>query len=108
MKFKLNDIVLVTAGKDKGKSGPIVLVNTKKNKVVVQGANKYVKHTKPGTGRAGGKALIERALPVANIAILNENNQPDRIGYLVAKDGSRTRVFKKTGSTIAEHKSDKK
>lgn len=107
MKFKVGDTVLVTGGKDKGKKGEITRVEPKTGRVVVKGANLYVKHTKPMQGRAGSKASVERALPTAKVAIINEKGNPDRIGYSVAKDGTKTRVFKKTGAVVPEPKKTK-
>lgn len=100
MKFKVNDQVLVTAGKDKGKQGKVVKVLPRENKVVVEGVNMYVKHVRPMGDRAGQRVTVERALPVANVAIINDKGQPDRIGYQVTKSGSKTRVFKKTGKPV--------
>lgn len=108
MKFKVGDKILVTAGKDKGKTGAIVKVDPKSERVLVEGVNKYVKHIKPMSGRAGDKVLVERYLPTAKVAIINDKNQPDRIGYSVAKDGSKVRIFKKTGTVITEKKESKK
>lgn len=108
MKFKVADKVLVTAGKDKGKTGSIVKVDPKSERVLVEGVNKYVKHIKPIAGRAGDKVSVERYLPTAKIAILNDENKPDRIGYRVEKDGSKVRIFKKAGTVITEKKDSKK
>jgi large subunit ribosomal protein L24 len=104
MKFKVNDKVLVTAGKDKGQSGVIKKVYPKQNKVLVEGVNKYSKHIKPVGGRAGDKIRVERPLHTASIAIVNDKGKADRVGYKVAKDGSKARVFKKTGKVIVENK----
>jgi large subunit ribosomal protein L24 len=101
MKFRLNDQVLVTGGKDKGKRGKITRVFPKLERVIVEGANLYVKHLKPMSGREGQRIVRERALPTAKIAIINDKGQPDRIGYKVAKDGSKERIFKKTGKSIS-------
>lgn len=101
MKFKVGDTVLVTSGKDKGKQGKIVKVLPEQNKVVVEGVNLYVKHIRPMQGRAGERIRRERPLPTANIAILNPDTKSvDRIGYAVNKDGSKNRIFKKTGKAI--------
>lgn len=102
MKFKVGDLVLVTGGKDKGKQGKITKVLREEEKVVVEGANLYVKHIKPMQGQAGQRVRRERALPTANVAIINpDTKKVDRIGYQVAKDGSKVRMFKKTGKLIA-------
>jgi large subunit ribosomal protein L24 len=101
MKFKVGDQVLVTGGKDKGKQGKIIRVMPLLDRVVVEGVNMYVKHIKPFAGRPGDKVRRERALPTANVAIFNpETKKPDRIGYQLAKDGTKTRIYKKTGKVI--------
>lgn len=108
MKFKVGDTVLVTAGKDKGKTSTITRVNPAKDTVVVKDANLYTRHVKPSQGRAGETVRRERAMSVAKIAIINDKGQVDRIGYQVAKDGSKERIFKKTGKVIATPVSGKK
>ena len=107
MKFKVGDIVLITAGKDKGKTGTILVVDPRSEKVLVEGVNKYVKHVKPMMGRPGDKVLVERYLPTAKISILNDG-KPDRIGYKIEKDGSKVRIFKKTGTPITDNTKSKK
>ena len=103
MKFKINDQVLVTAGKDKGKKSKITKIIPKSNKVIVEGANLYTKHIRKTQGKAGEIVRKERALPLANIAILNEKGETDRVGYVI-KDGIKTRIFKKTKTLITESK----
>lgn len=107
MKFKVGDQVLVTAGKEKGKKGTISRVLPDENKVLVEGINLYTKHIKPFAGQEGQRVRRERALPTANVAILNDQGQPDRIGYQLAKDGTKTRIFRKTGKAIQAKASSK-
>ncbi len=108
MKFKLGDLVLVTGGKDKGKQGKILRALPEKNTVVVENVNMYVKHIKPMNGQAGQRVLRPRPLPTAKVAILNGEGKVDRIGYKINKDGSKDRVFKKTGKVVPEVKREKK
>lgn len=101
MKFKVGDQVLVTGGKDKGQQGKITKVLPVKETVVVEGLNMYTRHMRPQAGQSGQKVRRERPLPTANVAIWNPNTKKvDRIGYSVAKDGSKTRIYKKTGKAI--------
>lgn len=108
MKFKVGDKVRVVAGKDKGIEGEIARVLPDRNAVIIPGVNQYVKHRRPFAGQPGQKLVLERPLPAAKIAILNEKGAVDRIGYQVAKDGSKTRVFKKTGKSVPEPKQETK
>jgi len=102
MKLKVNDKVLVTAGKDKGLTGVVKKVYPRLNKVLVEGVNKYTKHVKPMQGRAGDKIKVERPLHTASVAIINDEGKADRVGYKIAKDGSKVRIFKKTGKAITQ------
>lgn len=108
MKFKVGDTVLITAGKDKGKKSEIIAVDASKNTVVVKDVNMYVKHVRPFNGQSGDKIRKERALPTAKIAILNDKDQADRVGYKVAKDGTKVRIFRKTGAAVPEAKKSAK
>jgi large subunit ribosomal protein L24 len=108
MKFKVGDTVLVTGGKDKGKQGKILKVLREANRVVVEETNLYVKHIKPTNGQAGQRVKRPRPLPTANVAIINNEGKQDRIGYKIAKDGSKERIFKKTGKAVPEPKKESK
>ncbi len=107
MKFRVGDTVAITGGKDKGKQGKIILVLPVKDRVVVEDVNMYVKHIKPTNGQEGQKVRRPRPLPTANVAIINNEGKPDRVGYQVNKDGTKQRVFKKTGKVIPEPKTEK-
>ena len=101
MKLHVGDKVIVTAGKDKGVQGKVTQVVPSKNKVVVEGANFYVRHIKKQGEREGQKVRKERALPVGNVAPLNpDTKKPDRIGYRIEEDGTKVRIFKKTGKVV--------
>lgn len=108
MKFKVGDLVLVTGGKDKGKQGKILKTVPERQSVVVDNVNMYVKHIKPLNGQAGQRVVRPRPLPTAKIAILNGEGKVDRIGYKVNKDGTKERVFKKTGKVVPEVTREKK
>ncbi len=100
MKLLVGDTVLVTGGKDKGKKSKVVRVVRARNAVVLEGVNLYVKHVKPFNGQPGQRVQRPRPLNVGNVAIINNEGKQDRVGYKVSKDGSKVRVFKKTGKEI--------
>lgn len=74
-KFKKGDLVLVTAGKDKGKTGKIIRVFPKKDSVIVEGANLYKKHVKPTKETQGGIVSKERALSTGKISHVQDGKQ---------------------------------
>lgn len=97
-KFKLHDIVLVTGGKDKGKTGEIMQIFPKKDAVIVKGVNLYKKHVKPTQSTEGGLISRERALSTGKI-MLTVAGKPVRVGLKIVKD-QVVRINKKTGATI--------
>lgn len=74
-KFKKGDVVLVTGGKDKGKSGEIMKVFPKKDTVIVKGANMYKKHVKPTQNTEGGMVSRERPLSTGKISHVENGKQ---------------------------------
>jgi large subunit ribosomal protein L24 len=100
VKIRKNDIVVVVAGEDKGKTGKVLSVDVKKNRVIIEGVNFVKRHTKPR--RAGDKGgILEREAPVnASNVMLIYNNQPTKVGHRRLADGKKARVAKKTGEVI--------
>ncbi|MCR5526124.1 MAG: 50S ribosomal protein L24 [Lachnospiraceae bacterium] len=98
-KIKKGDTVQVIAGKDKGKSGKVLSVDVKKNKVVVEGVNMISKHEKPSAVNPdGGIVHREAAFDLSNVMYL-ANGKPTRIGFKVEGD-KKVRFAKSTGEVI--------
>jgi len=99
--IKKNDTVKVIAGKDKGKSGKVLKVLVKDEKIVVEGVNVYKKHQKQTATKEAG--IVEKSMPihVSNVVALNpKTNEPTSFRMKTLEDGTRVRVCKKTGETI--------
>ena len=91
-KIKVNDNVLITTGKDKGKKG----------KVLIEGLNIYKRHMKAQseTQQAG---IIDKEMfvDISNVALIDpSNNEPTKVGISQLKDKSKVRINKKTGEVI--------
>jgi large subunit ribosomal protein L24 len=103
-KIRINkgDTVVVTAGKYKGQTGKVTATHPRENKVTVEGINVIKKAIKPTRVHPqGGIVEITKPMWVSKIAIVEPTSKkPSRIGYETAKDGSKVRVFKKTGKEI--------
>jgi large subunit ribosomal protein L24 len=102
IRLKKGDTVTVLAGKYKGKTGKVLATHPRDNKVTVEGVNIVKKHVKPNRANPQG-GIIELTKPmwVSKVAIVEPTSKkPSRIGYTVAKDGNKTRIFKKTGKEI--------
>ncbi|HSX32877.1 MAG TPA: 50S ribosomal protein L24 [Candidatus Saccharimonadales bacterium] len=102
MRLKKGDTVIVLAGKYKGKTGKVTATHPTENKVTVEGVNIVKKHQKPNRAYPqGGIIEITKPIWVSKVAIVEPTSKkPSRIGYQIAKDGSKTRVFKTTGKEI--------
>ncbi|RUO57351.1 50S ribosomal protein L24 [Pseudidiomarina insulisalsae] len=101
-KIKRDDEVVVLAGKDKGKRGKVLKVDTAKNRVFVEGVNIVKKHQKPNPalGVAGGVMEQEASIDVSNVAIYNpETGKADRVGFKL-EDGKKVRFFKSNNAII--------
>ena len=99
LKIKKGDTVRVIAGKDKDKEGKVLLVNAKKNTVVVEGVNMITKHEKSSmANQQGGIVNKEAPINISNVMYLHKG-KPTRIGFKVEGD-KKVRVAKSTGETI--------
>ena len=100
--LKKNDLVMVIAGKEKGKSGSILKVFPRKNRALIEKVNFIKKHTRPsGQTRQGG--IVEREAPihVSNVMVICEKcNLPIRVGKKILDDGKKVRVCKKCGGLL--------
>ena len=77
MKLKKGDEVVIIAGKDKGKRGPIAKVSPATNKVLVTGINMIKKATKPDqqTGEGGGIISKEAPIHASNVMLIDPKTQ---------------------------------
>ncbi len=100
-KIKKGDRVVVTTGRDKGKSGEVLAVQRDQNRVLVQGVNLVKRHQKPSQTAQGG--IIEKEAPVhiSNVAHIDpKTDQPTRVGYRLLDDGRKVRFAKGSGEVI--------
>ena len=81
MRLKKDDTVKIIAGKDKGKTGKIVKIDPKNERVYVQGANMITKTIKKRSPQdKGGMMEVEAPIHVSNVALLSKD-KTSRIGY---------------------------
>jgi large subunit ribosomal protein L24 len=106
MKVRTGDHVQVISGKDRGKTGRILRVDTKHERVFVEGLNMIKRHTRPQpvagaqTQRALG-GVIEREGPihVSNVMILDSKGNRTRLG-VERENGQRYRVARSSGARL--------
>ena len=99
-KIKKGDRVVMLTGKDKGRTGAITRVMPKESRVVVSGLNMVQRHTRPSQADPqGGIRHKEASVHVSNVAIVDSNGKPTRVGF-ENRDGKKVRVAKTTGEVI--------
>ena len=100
-KYKKGDRVQVTAGKDKGKQGEILLVLRAKERAVVRGVNVARRHTKASQTSPGGIVDKEMPIAVSNLAHVDpKDDKPTRVGFKFLDDGRKVRFAKRSGEVI--------
>ncbi len=101
-KLKKGDTVMVIAGRERGKTGKVLLVNPAAGTVLVEKLNIIKRHTKPSQKvRQGG--ILEREGPIAysNVMFYNTTiEKPVRLGIKFLEDGRRVRICRRTKQTI--------
>ena len=98
-KLKKGDKVVVLAGKDKGKQGEITSVDPKAGKATVQGVNIAIRHQKQTQASQGGRVPTEMPIQLSNLAFLDANGKPSRVGFKMDGD-KKVRFAKTTGDVI--------
>jgi large subunit ribosomal protein L24 len=103
MKIRRDDTVTVISGKDRGKTGKVLKVDPKKERVYVEGLNIVKRHQKPSALNPNAQAgVIEREAPIhiSNVALVDpKDNKPTRLG-IKREDGKRFRVARRSGTQI--------
>ena len=103
---KKGDMVRVVAGNDNGKEGKILRVFPETQRVIVEGVNLRIRHTRPNkTYPQGGRIQQERAIHVSNVMPLDSAGDPTRIGRKRIEDaetgrGRWIRFAKTTGEEL--------
>lgn len=107
MKIRKGDIVKVLSGKNRGKTGRVLMVDPEKMRVWVEGANLVKRHSRPTQKNPkGGVVEKEGPMHLSKVMLMEgRHNQPTRVGFEVLKDDNgkvtgKVRVSKKTGESI--------
>lgn len=102
MKFKINDEVVIIAGKDKNKTGKVTKILRKQNKIVVEKINLRTKHVKKTAERAGEKIQYEAPFDASNAMLIDpKTKKRSRIGYKVSGKDKKQRVSKASKETLS-------
>ncbi len=101
MRIKKGDNVQVLSGNDKGKTGEVLEVLPKSDKVIVKGVNVRKKHVKAKRqGDESGIIAVECAIPSSKVNVVCPKcGKPTKIGYSIEKE-EKIRVCKKCGAKL--------
>ena len=106
MKIKVKDKVLVIAGKYKGKTGTVMRVLDKQNKVTVEKINIRTRHIRKTATHAGQKLQYEAPFSLSNVKLVCPScNKATRVAYKSPDKGKKYRVCKKCGESVEQAKS---
>ena len=108
MRIRKDDHVIITAGKDKGKTGRVLRTEPAKRRLYVEHLNIIKRHQRPTSvkdtqrgGEAGGIIEKEGPIDASNVMLLDpKDNKPTRVGVKRTEQGKRQRFAKRTGNAI--------
>jgi large subunit ribosomal protein L24 len=102
LRIRRDDQVLVISGKDRGKTGRVIEVDPKRQRVFVEGLNIVKRHQRPRPGSTAPGGVIEKPGPIhiSNVMLIDpSDSKPTKVG-IVREDGKRFRVAKRTGNKL--------
>ena len=101
MRIRKGDTVKVLSGNDKGKTGEVLEIIPKINKIIVKGVNVRKRHIKPRKqGEEGGIIPVECAIHSAKVNVVCPKcGKATKVGYVEEK-GEKVRVCKKCNAKL--------
>lgn len=102
MNIRKGDTVMIITGKEKGKTGKVLLVDRKNEKVLVERLNFVKRHQKPSQKyRQGGIIEKEAPINISNVMYYDEKlGKKTRLGHKILDDERKVRFSKKSGEVI--------
>jgi large subunit ribosomal protein L24 len=103
-KIKKGDTVIVTTGRDKGRTGEVIEMRRDEDRVLVRGANMVKRHQRQSASQEGGIISKEASIHLSNVALADpKDGKPTRVGFkFVGKgeDRKKVRFAKRSGVEI--------
>ena len=100
--IRREDTVMVISGKDKGRTGRVITVDWKRERLLIEGVNMVTRHTKPNAANQKG-GLIKIAAPVhySNVQLYNPTLERGvRVKIQTSDAGVKNRVCVKSGEVL--------
>ncbi len=107
LKIRKDDMVKVIAGKSRGRTGRVLRVDPKNERVYVEGANIVKRHQRPVQvrdtqrgGEVGGVIEKEGPIHISNVMLVDPKTGEPTRARIKREDGRRTRIAAKSGESI--------
>ena len=103
IQIRKGDNVKVMAGRDAGKTGRVLSINAKSNRLVVEHVAIIKRHTRPNPQKniKGGIVEKEAAINISNVMVVCAScGKHTRIGHKIAADGTKSRICRKCDATL--------
>ncbi len=101
-KIRRGDTVVITTGRDKGRTGTVVNILAS-GRVLVENVNMVKKHQRPNPSKGVTGAIVQKEAPLhlSNVALWNPaTKKADRVGRKLLDDGRKVRYFKSNGEVV--------
>ena len=96
------DTVVVISGKDKGRTGRVITVDWKRERLLIEGVNMVTRHTKSNAkNQQGGLIQIESPVHYTNVQLYNLTlARGVRVKIQTSNAGVKNRVCVKSGDVL--------
>jgi large subunit ribosomal protein L24 len=100
VKIRKNDNVMITTGKDRGKTGRVLRIDRGGGRVMIEGLNMVKKAMRPkGQNQKGGISTVEAPVEISNVQIVCKTCGPTRIGFRMENE-HKVRFCRKCGEVL--------
>ena len=102
--IRKNDQVVITTGKERGKTGKVLAILRERNRALVEKLNLVKRHQRPTQKLPrGGVVEKEASIHLSNLMVYClKCSKGVRLGVKIEKDGTKIRVCKKCGENIGQ------
>ncbi|MBC8258496.1 MAG: 50S ribosomal protein L24 [SAR324 cluster bacterium] len=100
--IRREDTVIVISGKEKGRTGRVLTVDWKRERLLIEGVNMVTRHTKPNaTNQQGGMIKVEAPIHYSNVQLYNPTlKRGVRTKMQTSDAGVKNRVCVKSGEVL--------
>ena len=100
--IRREDTVIVISGKEKGRTGRVVTVDWKRERLLIEGINMVTRHSTPNAkNQQGGLVKVEATVHYSNVLLFNPAlNRCVRVNIKTSDAGVKNRVCTKSGEVI--------